>query len=150
MKTFKGFMREGSGFPVSSAAEPSSNLSGSVEVNPASLGDPAVVKRLNAIVGQIGNMEYLLPEHALNRLRGSLNKIGLSFGVIPTMEGKSGSFDLPLKLYGGRFGKDGNTPFDEFLDDDGISHMVEGGLSLKINYEMMPTNNSCRVFASIS
>jgi hypothetical protein len=28
--------------------------------------------------------------------------------------------------------------------------MVEGGLSLKINYEMMPTNNSCRVFASIS
>ena len=39
---------------------------------------------------------------------------------------------------------------DEFLDDDGISHMVEGGLSLKISYEMMPTNNSCRVFASIA
>jgi hypothetical protein len=66
------------------------------------------------------------------------------------MEGKSGSFDLKLELFGGRFGKDGNTPIDEFLDDDGISHMVEGGLSLKINYEMMPTNNSCRVFASIS
>mgnify|MGYP003642735263 FL=1 len=150
MKTFKGFMREGSGFPTSSAAEPSSNLGGSTEVNPSSLGNPEVVKRLNAIVGQIGNGEYLLPEHALNRLRGSLQKIGLSFAAIPTMEGKSGSFDLKLELFGGRFGKDSNTPFDEFLDDDGISHMVEGGLSLKINYEMMPTNNSCRVFASIS
>ena len=64
MKTFKGFMREGSGFPTSSAAEPSNNLAGSVEVNPSSLGDPAVVKRLNSIVGQIGNGEYLLPEHA--------------------------------------------------------------------------------------
>jgi len=150
MKTFKGFMREGSGFPTSSAAEPSSNLGGSVEINPSSLGNPEVVKRLNAIVGQIGNGEFLLPEHALNRLRGSLEKIGISFGTIPTMEGKSGSFNLKLELFGGRFGKDGNTPFDEFLDDDGISHMVEGGLSLKINYEMMPSNNSCRVFASIA
>lgn len=150
MKTFKGFMREGSGFPTSSAAEPSSNAGGSLEVNPASLGDPAVVKRLNAIVGQIGNMEYLLPEHALNRLRGTLHKVGITFGEIPTMEGKSGSFELPMSKFGGRFGKDSNTPFDEFLDDDGISHMVEGGLSLKVRYEMMPTNNSCRVFASIS
>ena len=66
------------------------------------------------------------------------------------MEGKSGSFELPMSKFGGRFGKDSNTPFDEFLDDDGISHMVEGGLSLKISYEMMPTNNSCRVFASIA
>ena len=143
-------MREGSGFPTGPVSEPENNLGGSVEVNPASLGDPVVVKRLNAIVGQIGNMEYLLPEHALNRLRGSLHKIGITFGEIPQMEGKSGSFDLPLKLYGGRFGKDSDTPVDEFLDDDGISHMVEGGLSLKINYEMMPTNNSCRVFASIA
>ena len=143
-------MREGSGFPTGPVGENPNNLGGSLEVNPASLGDPAVVKRLNAIVGQIGNMEYLLPEHALNRLRGSLNKIGLSFGELPQMEGKSGSFDLPLALFGGRFGKDSDTPVDEFLDDDGISHMVEGGLSLKINYEMMPTNNSCRVFASIS
>ena len=150
MKTFKGFMREGSGFPTGPVAEPSNNLGGSVEINPASLGDPAVVKRLNAVVGQIGNTEFLLPEHALNRLRGSLHKIGLTFGDIPQMEGKSGSFDLSLSLYGGRFGKTGDTPADEFLDDDGISHMVEGGLSLKINYEMMPTNNSCRVFASIS
>ena len=120
-----------------------------LEVNPAALGDPAVVKRLSAIVGQIGNMEYLLPEHALTRLRGSLQKIGLTFGAIPTMEGESGSFDLPLARFGGRFGKDENTPTDEFLNDDGISHMVEGGLSLKIQYEMLPRNNSCKVYAKV-
>jgi len=142
MKTFKGFMKEGVGTSASVPLD--------VDVNITNVGNPEVVKRLSVYVGQIGNGEYLLPEHALNRLRGSLQKIGLSFAAIPTMEGKSGSFNLKLELFGGRFGKDGNTPIDEFLDDDGISHMVEGGLSLKINYEMMPTNNSCRVFASIA
>ena len=39
---------------------------------------------------------------------------------------------------------------DEFLDDDGISHIIEGGLSMKIRYEMMPNNNSCKVYASIA
>ena len=149
MKTFKNFIKEASGFPTSGGIEVPNNLGGSLEVNPAALGDPAVVKRLSAIVGQIGNMEYLLPEHALNRLRGSLQKIGLTFGEIPTMEGKSGSFDLPLARFGGRFGKDENTPADEFLNDDGISHMVEGGLSLKIQYEMLPRNNSCKVYAKV-
>ena len=149
MKTFKGFIKVASGFPTSGSIEVPNNLGGSLEVNPAALGDPAVVKRLSAIVGQIGNMEYLLPEHALNRLRGSLQKIGLTFGEIPTMEGESGSFDLPLSRFGGRFGKDENTPTDEFLNDDGISHMVEGGLSLKIQYEMLPRNNSCKVYAKV-
>ena len=95
-------------------------------------------------------MEYLLPEHALNRLRTSLMKVGLSFGEIPAMEGSSGSFDLPLTRFGGRFGKDENTPSDEFINDDGISHIIEGGLALKIQYEMSPKNNSCRVFAKIA
>ena len=71
-------------------------------------------------------------------MRASLNKIGLSFPETPVFEGQSGSFDLPLSLFGGRFGKDENTPYDEFVNDDGISNQVEGGLSLKIEYEMMP------------
>jgi hypothetical protein len=78
-----------------------------------------------------------------------LNKIGLEFGAVPTMEGQGGKFDLPLSRFGGRFGKDENTPYDEFVNDDGISHVVEGGLSLKIEYEMMPKNQSCKVYASI-
>ena len=65
------------------------------------------------------------------------------------MTEKSGSFDLPLTKFGGRFGKDLDTPTDEFLNDDGISHMVEGGLALKIQYEML-SNSSCRIFAEIA
>ena len=144
MKTFKGFMREGVG---------SADTGNAVDdgVNITDVANPEVVKRLSAYVGLVGNQEYLIPEHAINRIRFSLERIGFTFEKeIPTMEGKSGSFELKMTKFGGRFGKDSNTPFDEFLDDDGISHIVEGGLSLKINYEMMPTNNSCRVFATIS
>ena len=94
-------------------------------------------------------MEYLLPEHALNKLRSSLSRVGFSFGEIPEMTEKSGSFELPLTLFGGRFGKDTDTPHDEVVNDDGISHMVEGGLALKIQYEMLG-NNSCRIFAKIA
>ena len=143
MQTFKKFITE------FSSAQPY-DLGGSLEVNNATLADPAVRKRLNAIVGLIGNHEYLIPEHAVSRLRANLNKIGLAFPETPVFEGQSGSFDLPLSLFGGRFGKDENTPYDEFVNDDGISNQVEGGLSLKIEYEMMPRNQSCRVFASIS
>ena len=141
MQTFKKFITE-----FSSA--PPYELGGSIEVNSATLADPAVRKRLNAIVGQIGNQEFLIPEHAVSKLRASLNKIGLAFPETPVFEGKSGSFDLPLTRFGGRFGKDTDTPHDEVISDDGISHMVEGGLALKIQYEMM-RNNSCRIFAKI-
>ena len=81
-------------------------------------------------------------------MRTNLSKIGLTFDEVPMMEGESGSFDLPLTLYGGRFGKEVDTPHDEFVNDDGISHMVEGGLTLVIGY-VMNEDNSCRLTASI-
>ena len=62
MQTFKKFITE------FSSAQPY-DLGGSLEVNNATLADPAVRKRLNAIVGLIGNHEYLIPEHAVSRLR---------------------------------------------------------------------------------
>ena len=55
---------------------------------------------------------------------------------------------VPLERFGGRFGKDENTPYNEFLKDDGISHIVEGGLKLNIQYEMIK-NSSCKVYAKI-
>jgi len=64
------------------------------------------------------------------------------------MEGESGSFELPLTSFGGRFGKGLDTPYDEFAEDDGISHQIEGGLSLVLGYEMQE-DNSCRLTASI-
>ncbi len=117
-------------------------------INPSEIDNPKVLRALNAYVGAIANMEYILPEHALNKLRNALDRVGYSFGTIPEMTEESGSFSLPLSRFGGRFGKDTDTPHDEVINDDGISHMVEGGLALKIQYEMMK-NNSCRIFAKI-
>ena len=141
MKSFKNFFKENVGTS-------DQNMAVDQGINPSEIQNPKVLKALNAYVGAIANMEYMLPEHALNKLKEKLGRLGFSFGAIPELTEKSGSFDLPLTKFGGRFGKDLDTPADEFLNDDGISHMVEGGLALKIQYEMLG-NSSCRIFAEI-
>ena len=142
MRTFKNFIKENVGTS-------DQNMAVDNGINPSEIQNPRVLKALNAYVGAIANMEYMLPEHALNKLKEKLGRLGFAFGAIPEMTEKSGSFDLPLTRFGGRFGKDLDTPTDEFLNDDGISHMVEGGLALKIQYEML-SNSSCRIFAEIA
>ena len=142
MRTFKNFIKENVGTSDQSMAVDQG-------INPSQIQNPKVLRALNAYVGAIANMEYILPEHALNKLKEKLGRLGFAFGAIPEMTEKSGSFDLPLTKFGGRFGKDLDTPTDEFLNDDGISHMVEGGLALKIQYEML-SNSSCRIFAEIA
>ena len=141
MKNFKSFLKE-SGINTShqdQAVDKNMNMS--------VYSDPAVVKKLNAWVGTIAG-NYVLPEDAISNLRSSLSKIGLSFDEVPMMEGGSGSFELPLTSFGGRFGKGLTTPYNEFEVDDGISHQVEGGLKLVVGYEMQE-DNSCRLSASI-
>ena len=142
MRTFKNFIKENVGTS-------DQNMAVDNGINPSEIQNPRVLKALNAYVGAIANMEYMLPEHALNKLKEKLGRLGFAFGAIPEMTEKSGSFDLPLTKFGGRFGKDLDTPTDEFLNDDCISHMVEGGLALKIQYEML-SNSSCRIFAEIA
>ena len=143
MRSFSKFITEGRGPHTSDQSIATDN-----GLNPSEVDNPRVLRALNAYVGAIANMEYILPEHALTKLRNALDRVGYSFGAIPEMTEESGSFDLPLTRFGGRFGKDTDTPHDEVINDDGISHMVEGGLALKIQYEMMK-NNSCRIFAKI-
>ena len=143
MKSFKNYITEDG----VNTTQQSPSIDGT-DINPAALENPSVVRALNAYVGAIANMEYIQPEQALSKLRSALDRVGYSFGAIPEMTEQSGSFDLPLTRFGGRFGKDTDTPHDEVISDDGISHMVEGGLALKIQYEMM-RNNSCRIFAKI-
>ena len=143
MRSFKKFIKEGRGTHTSDQSKAADN-----GINPSEVQNPRVIRALNAYVGAIANMEYILPEQALTKLRNSLSRIGFSFGSIPEMTEESGSFDLPLSRFGGRFGKDTDTPHDEVINDDGISHIIEGGLALKIQYEMMK-NNSCRIFAKI-
>ena len=63
MKSFNKFVSEAS---VYHSVEHPNNLGGSLEINTAQLSDPAVRRRLNAVVGQIGNAEYLVPELAVH------------------------------------------------------------------------------------
>ena len=105
-----------------------------------------VIKKLNAVVGRIFEDDQFDPYHRLELMRNSLMKIGLTFDKYPPMNEMSGDFSLPLTLFGGRFGKDVDTPHGEFLQDDGISNNIEGGLSLNVNYEMTETNQ-CRIRA---
>ena len=140
MKSFKSFLKE-------YANTSDQNLAVDRQTNMTVLSDPTVIKKLNAWVGTIAG-NYVLPEEAISNLRSSLSRIGLSFDPVPMMEGESGSVELPLTLFGGRFGKSVNTPHDEFDEDDGISHMVEGGLTLVIGYAMQE-DNSCKLSAHI-
>ena len=143
MRSFSKFIKEGRGPHTSDQSRATDN-----GINASEIQNPRVLKALNSYVGAIANMEYMLPEHALRIMREKLSRIGLTFGSIPEMTEQSGSVDLPLVLFGGRFGKDENTPYDEFINDDGLSDKIEGGLTLKLQYEMLK-NNSCRVFAKV-
>ena len=111
--------------------------------------NPEVIVKLNAVVGRIFEEDQFDPQARLALMRGSLSKIGLTFGQYPAMTESRGEFSLPLTLFGGRFGKDVDTPHDEFLEDDGISNNIEGGLSLNVSYEMTETNQ-CKLRANIS
>ena len=100
----------------------------------------AIIQKINAMMGKIIEEDQQDSEYAVRYIRNSLMKLGLTFGEVPPMTEEKGDISLPLTLFGGRFGKDLDTPHNEFLDDDGISHQREGGLSLNLTNEMTDTN----------
>ena len=108
--------------------------------------NPEVLKRVNAFVGSIADREYLIPENAIGQLRNFLMRIGLQFPVVETP--LPSAMSLPLSQWGGRFGKDVDTPYDEFVNDDGITDRLPGGLSLEIKTEAV-VNGSWKVYAKI-
>ena len=122
----------------------------SMNFSAGGFGDPMVIKKLNALMGKLTYGEQFSDgEPVVRQIRNSLSKIGLTFGEVPNMSEESGSFSLPLTLYGGRFGKLPETPADEFVNDDGLQDHVEGGLSLEISYKM--TEDNCyRINAKIT
>ena len=116
------------------------------QTDPFDLANPSVLKRVNAFVGSIADREYLIPEAAIEQLRNFLMRVGVQFPKVDLPEG--GAISLPLSQWGGRFGKDLDTPFDEFVDDDGITDRLPGGLSLEIKTETV-ANGSWKVYAAI-
>ena len=136
MKKFKKFMTE----------HPSYN--NIVNDDQLGFGDQMVIKKINALMGKLTQEQFTDGEPVVRQIRSSLSKIGLTFDEVPPMSEDSGSYSMPLTLYGGRFGKLPNTPIDEFVNDDGLQDQVEGGLSLEISYEM--TEDNCfRINAEI-
>ena len=117
------------------------------QTDPFDVANPDVLKRVNAFVGSIADREYLIPEAAIQQLRNFMLRIGLQFPKVDLPE--SGAISLPLSQWGGRFGKDLDTPYDEFVNDDGITDRVPGGLSLDIKTEAV-ANGSWKVYAKIT
>lgn len=139
MKTFKKHLEEHK--PVQVPVE-----DGGSDVH--DLADPTVLKRVNAFVGSIADREYLNANHAIAELRQKLTRIGVTFGAVEIYEGE-GEVSVPLEQWGGRYGKDGSQAPDEVINDDGITHRVDGGLSLNFKYEEL-NNGSCKVYATIA
>ena len=99
------------------------------------LSNPDTIVRINSYLAHLGKMEHLVPEHALNKLKEKLGRLSISFEDVE-LTGKSDTYDLPLTQFGGRFGKDEKGD----IDDDGISHKVEGGLKLQLKHEVTSGN----------
>ena len=117
------------------------------QTDPFDVANPDVLKRINTFVGSIADREYLIPEAAIQQLRNFMLRIGLQFPKVDLPEG--GAISLPLSQWGGRFGKDLDTPYDEYVNDDGITDRVPGGLSLDIKTEAV-ANGSWKVYAKIT
>ena len=45
------------------------------------LAKPETITRINAFLGSMGKMEYLVPEHALNKMQEKLGRLGISFDM---------------------------------------------------------------------
>ena len=142
MKTYKQFISEAG--VVGLQHQTSVDVDGQDTYD---ITNPSVLKRVNAFVGSIADREYLIPENAVDQLRNFLMRIGLTFPKVEIPE--SGGVTVPLSQWGGRFGKDGNVDFDEFVNDDGITNRVEGGLSLRVETEAVGKSGSWKVYAKI-
>ena len=141
MKNFKQHITETGAVGIDSFTAP--DVDGYDTFN---ITNPEVLKRVNSFVSSIADREYMLPENAIGQLRNFLMRIGLQFPVVETP--LPTTMSLPLSQWGGRFGKDLNTPHDEFVDDDGITDRLPGGLSLEIKTEEV-ANGSWKIYAEI-
>jgi hypothetical protein len=68
----------------------------------------------------------------MDKIRERLGRLSISFDEVNLSE-DGGTMSVPLTQFGGRYGED---DAGEIVNDDGISHRVEGGLSLEITHEV--------------
>ena len=140
MKTFKDYLTEHKAIADKPVEDDNMNI--------ADLADAKVLKAVNAFVGSMNDTDYLSAGQAIAELRQKLARIGVTFANVAIGEA-SGQVSLPLEQWGGRYGKDGSQASDEIINDDGISHRVDGGLSLNIEYNELD-NGRCEIIAKIA
>ena len=91
------------------------------------------VEALNALVGAIGDHEFMNPRIAFKQLEENLQKLGYHFDM-PTINDGEEIYSMPLRYGSGTFEVDmTNNPYGEFKDGDGISEHIEGGISLVVS-----------------
>ena len=127
MKTFKEYVSEGfsnAGMPVMQQQWQDQDAMPSAET---------AVEALNAFVGAIGDHEYMNPRIAFKKLEENLQKLGYHFDM-PTIDGGEGEYSLPLRYGNGTFNASYNeNSYGEFVDGDGISEHIQGGISLVVS-----------------
>jgi len=144
MKTFKQHISESG---VKTAAAVGTTVDGkSVEdsqIGAFNVQDEDVLKVVNGFVGSVAEGEYINPQHALDKLNEKLSRVGLHCDC--TIEGENGTNTFDMKGHGGRFGKDTDG---SDINDDGISHVKEGGLKLEVKHERI-SNGTFKVYAKL-
>ena len=127
MKTFKEYVSEGfskAGMPVMQQQWQDQDAMPSAET---------AVEALNAFVGAVGDHEYMNPRIAFKKLEENLQKLGYHFDM-PTIDGGGGEYSLPLRYGIGTFSASYNeNSYGEFVDGDGISEHIQGGISLVVS-----------------
>ena len=149
MKTFKQHIKEYKGYAGDAKGIGTDGYQDSIEdgsIGVHNIHEPAVLQRVNAFVGSIGEREYLKPEAALADLAEKLGRIGIVFKDAVDITGKSGTFSTGLTQHGGRFGKDIDG---SDINDDGIEHRLGRELKLQGKYETLE-NGSVRVYAKLA
>ena len=99
-----------------------------------SVEKPEILEKLNAYCHDIANHQYINPYYPLNALWKKLMVVGINFDLKALlMTGVQGRVEVPLNMYGGRFGALGGPSF--VSADDGITNRVPGGLNLVVTYQ---------------
>ena len=142
MKTFREHLKEDKS--ASAVNVQTSNAVEDGSLGTANLKDQRVLDRVNAFVGSVGNMEYIKPQFAVDKLRENLMRIGLDISPMK-LEGTSGTVTGEVKQFGGTYGKTTDTKPEDVVVDNGPGI---DNLKLEVKYESL-SNGSSKVYAKL-
>ena len=142
MKTFREHLKEDKS--ASAVNVQTSNAVEDGSLGTANLKDQRVLDRVNAFVGSVGNMEYIKPQFAVDKLRENLMRIGLDISPMK-LEGTSGTVTGEVKQFGGTYGKTTDTKPEDVVVDNGPGI---DNLKLEVKYETL-SNVSSKVYAKL-